>query len=208
MAKVSAILRSHTYGFTFFCPGCNLYHSINTVEGHGPCWGFNGNVDAPTFTPSILTWWNEPADPEAMDKLYEEHFRCVKAGDKAGQEKVLEQMKAAPKVSKRCHSFVTDGVMQFLSDCTHELAGKTAPIAPLPDPPSSLTTWVRATLVEPWLRRYMLVPCKPLLHTFEVLFCLLLRGEVAGADIACIHNPPPRFLEELHAIFQRLSFLD
>ncbi len=25
----------------------------------------------------------------------------------------------------RCHSFVKDGKIQFLSDCTHELAGKT-----------------------------------------------------------------------------------
>lgn len=24
-----------------------------------------------------------------------------------------------------CHSFITDGRIQFLSDCTHELAGKT-----------------------------------------------------------------------------------
>jgi len=25
----------------------------------------------------------------------------------------------------RCHSFITDGKIQFLNDCTHELAGKT-----------------------------------------------------------------------------------
>jgi hypothetical protein len=25
----------------------------------------------------------------------------------------------------RCHSYVTDGKIQFLEDCTHELAGKT-----------------------------------------------------------------------------------
>lgn len=27
-----------------------------------------------------------------------------------------------------CHSFVTDGQIQFLSDCTHELAGQTVPL--------------------------------------------------------------------------------
>lgn len=27
-----------------------------------------------------------------------------------------------------CHSFISDGNIQFLSDCTHELAGKTVPI--------------------------------------------------------------------------------
>ena len=30
----------------------------------------------------------------------------------------------------RCHSYVTDGKIQFLSDCTHELAGKTVPLEP------------------------------------------------------------------------------
>ena len=27
-----------------------------------------------------------------------------------------------------CHSFVTDGNIQFLSDCTHKLAGQTVPL--------------------------------------------------------------------------------
>lgn len=28
-------------------------------------------------------------------------------------------------VNYRCHSFITDGKIQFLTDCTHELAGQT-----------------------------------------------------------------------------------
>ncbi len=35
-------------------------------------------------------------------------------------------------VNKVCHSFVVDGQMQFLGDCTHELAGKTIPIPLFP----------------------------------------------------------------------------
>lgn len=27
-----------------------------------------------------------------------------------------------------CHSFVTDGSIRFLSDCTHDLAGQTVPL--------------------------------------------------------------------------------
>jgi len=34
----------------------------------------------------------------------------------------------------RCHSFVIDGQIQFLGDCTHSLAGQTVP---LPDWPYS-----------------------------------------------------------------------
>jgi hypothetical protein len=32
------------------------------------------------------------------------------------------------KVPKICHSFITDGRIQFLGDCTHRLAGQTVPI--------------------------------------------------------------------------------
>ncbi len=28
-----------------------------------------------------------------------------------------------------CHSFVTDGQIQFLGDCTHKLAGQTVPLS-------------------------------------------------------------------------------
>lgn len=30
----------------------------------------------------------------------------------------------------RCHLFVTDGMIQYCSDCEHELAGKTVPMEP------------------------------------------------------------------------------
>lgn len=32
-----------------------------------------------------------------------------------------------------CHSFIRDGQIQFLGDCTHSLAGKTVPLIDLPD---------------------------------------------------------------------------
>ena len=38
--------------------------------------------------------------------------------------------KAGPQT---CHSFIRDGHWQFLSDCTHTLAGQTVPIEPLPN---------------------------------------------------------------------------
>lgn len=31
-----------------------------------------------------------------------------------------------------CHSFVTDGRIQFLSDCTHSLAGQTVDLPEMP----------------------------------------------------------------------------
>jgi hypothetical protein len=32
-----------------------------------------------------------------------------------------------------CHSYVTDGKIRFLDDCTHELAGKTVELEDVPD---------------------------------------------------------------------------
>lgn len=32
-----------------------------------------------------------------------------------------------------CHSYLREGVLEFLTDCTHEFAGKHVPLPPLPD---------------------------------------------------------------------------
>ncbi len=37
------------------------------------------------------------------------------------------------KTTHVCHSFVKDGQIQFLNDCTHSMAGQTVPLAPIPD---------------------------------------------------------------------------
>lgn len=54
------------YGYEFTCPGCAAWRSAkpdehsaddgtHMVPTTGPnAWGFNGDVDRPTFTPSIL----------------------------------------------------------------------------------------------------------------------------------------------------------
>jgi len=42
-----------------------------------------------------------------------------------------ESINETEKRDVRCHSFVTDGKIQFLSDCTHELAGQTVELPEL-----------------------------------------------------------------------------
>jgi hypothetical protein len=69
----------------FHCPGCENAHGF-----HVPQWNWNGSMDAPTFTPSLLCNGSDP--------------------------------------KSRCHSFVTDGKIQFLLDCHHKLAGQTVEI--------------------------------------------------------------------------------
>lgn len=93
----------------FWCPGCDGAHQIRVGSGAGPGWGYNGNPDAPTFTPSVLVrneTWHPPVTSENLDDWKREPW---------------EQHK----VANICHSFVTDGRIQFLSDCTHALAGQT-----------------------------------------------------------------------------------
>lgn len=77
----------------FWCPGCNDVHGI---RHGGEGWTWNSDVEAPTFTPSVLVQFN------------------VKGVDHI------------------CHSFVTDGRIQFLTDSTHELAGQTVDLPPWP----------------------------------------------------------------------------
>lgn len=41
-----------------WCPGCKEPHRI-VIEGDKVTWGFDGNLEAPTFTPSVRhTWTN------------------------------------------------------------------------------------------------------------------------------------------------------
>lgn len=82
-------------GYLAFCPGCNTHHVLYTENVPGmPNWNFNGDVDNPTFSPSLLVW-NDYGPKE-------KHFRC--------------------------HSFIRNGVWQFLNDCTHALAGQHVPV--------------------------------------------------------------------------------
>lgn len=68
----------------------------------GPKWTFNNSMSKPTFTPSILVTYNG---------------------------KDADQIDSPPKI---CHSFVTDGNIQFLNDCTHSLSGQTVEIPEWP----------------------------------------------------------------------------
>jgi hypothetical protein len=77
--------------YLLWCPACEDTALIN--DG----WGFNGDAEKPTFTPSLLTRFNI-----------------------GGQDRV-------------CHSFVTDGMWNYLGDCTHDKAGQSVPMVDLPE---------------------------------------------------------------------------
>ena len=90
----------------FWCSGCDTAHRVTVGDGPGPRWGWNGSGDAPTFTPSILVRTGHYFQPDGK--------HCDRSGDPEW-----------PCDCICCHSFVTDGRIQFLGDCTHGLAGQT-----------------------------------------------------------------------------------
>jgi hypothetical protein len=50
-----------TVGYIHFCPGCKEHHYINVhAKNHmGAVWTFDGNMDKPTFNPSIKLLEND-----------------------------------------------------------------------------------------------------------------------------------------------------
>lgn len=123
MKLLSTILSDFGKGrVAFWCPGCNEAHAISVrhdEDGQGPIWGYNGNPDAPTFTPSVL--------------LKVGHYCSGQEGKDCWCTYEERIGRPAPFKCAICHSFVRGGQIEFLSDCTHELAGKTVPLPPFPE---------------------------------------------------------------------------
>ena len=118
MSKVSAFLRrtgaAEGYtagGYSHWCPGCKSMHhfAVDAPQRNGARWTFDGNVDRPTFSPSMHIKWGRFADPNYRAEPGDEDLIGV------------------------CHYFLRAGVIEFLSDSTHALAGKTVPLPPLPE---------------------------------------------------------------------------
>jgi hypothetical protein len=103
MMNLVAILRSEVdiddnplgESLWMWCPACDRAKRIPVNRSEGTSWEWDGNIEAPTLSPSIL-----------------QHG--------SGNIPV-------------CHSFLKAGVWDFLSDCTHEMAGQKVPMMPIPD---------------------------------------------------------------------------
>lgn len=115
-----------TFGYGFHCPGCKHMHVVWTKarpdQPNGHVWGFNGNEKRPTFTPSLLLSGHTWVPP-------------VTAENYAEWERKPWPQTQVPKI---CHSFIADGRIQFLGDCTHELKGQTVEIPLWPEEEGSL----------------------------------------------------------------------
>lgn len=85
----------------FWCPGCDSAHVVSD--------SWQVNTETATISPSVLVY--------SCEKLINEDL----SGDALT---APENVTTTP----RCHSFVTNGQIQFLGDSTHALAGQTVEV--------------------------------------------------------------------------------
>jgi hypothetical protein len=99
-------------GPAIWCPGCGNSHVFDASEtptSKGAKWSWDGNVDKPTFAPSMVILIGTMVKP-GLDARNADNWEY----------KTI------------CHSFVRAGRIEFLGDCTHALVGQTVD---LPDWP-------------------------------------------------------------------------
>lgn len=99
-------------GYLHWCPGCKAPHGIYIEQpspSTGAKWTFNGNLEAPTFNPSILCF--------------------TTAGEWVGDKWVAE----GPRKTL-CHYFIRAGLIEYCVDSPHELSGQTVPLPNYPEP--------------------------------------------------------------------------
>lgn len=119
MSRLSKKLRdANDGGLMFWCCPCDRPHRVGVGEGSGPRWTWNGDAERPTFSPSVLVTWEQWVPPATTLEM----AGAIERGE------IVQS-----RVPRTCHSFVTDGRIEYLGDCTHALAGQTVDLADWPD---------------------------------------------------------------------------
>jgi hypothetical protein len=112
--KVEYLNFGEHHRVSFRCPGCRDHHAL-PVDGDSsehPVWLWNGDLEKPTLTPSILVRTGHYVPSHTGESCW-----CTYNAEHPEKKPVF--------ACGVCHSFVTDGRIQFLDDCTHVLAGQT-----------------------------------------------------------------------------------
>jgi hypothetical protein len=116
MGQAGRFLRKTVDGYSHWCPACGETHHIWT-EGRGLYnWQFSGDLERPTFAPSV--------------KITGKQTVIDERGEWTGGWVYGPDGKALDLV---CHYFVTMGTLRFCGDCTHALAGQDVPLPELPE---------------------------------------------------------------------------
>lgn len=134
-----------------FCPGCRHAHPFRIEVAPGaerspgepwPVWSWDGNLEQPTISPSLLCYSSvhlcpEPArsepcpDPDACGER--SHLVLADGPDAQVLGHSLPHTHTVDPAWGNCHSFLTAGRWRFLEDSGHALAGQTVDMVALPD---------------------------------------------------------------------------
>lgn len=91
---------------SFRCPaGHDHWVDIKSEQYPEHRWTFNGDLNRPTLSPSVMERSGWFVDIEVHNKTESEYSRFGSS-------------------SYKCHFILTDGIMNFQSDCSHGLANK------------------------------------------------------------------------------------
>lgn len=90
--KLSPVLWRRGGRYLHWCPACRCGHTYHTNTEGRPSWSFNGNVEKPSFSPSMRIF--TPAGPYGDN------------GETTGERTI-------------CHYYVTDGKIIYQEDCHH-----------------------------------------------------------------------------------------
>jgi len=103
----------------FHCPGCGMGHGPRVIGTRvAALWEWNGDLVRPTLSPSIrVQWYQMSGEGKAM----------ISRGESPADGECY------PGRDMLCHSFVRNGRIEFLGDCTHHLAGQSVPLEPIDD---------------------------------------------------------------------------
>lgn len=85
----------------FICPACDETHQVGIDSPTTVIWDYNDDTSLPTFSPSILVRGIIPPTDKELDE---------------------GTFVRKPRV---CHSFIENGMIRYLDDCTHKLSGQT-----------------------------------------------------------------------------------
>lgn len=100
------VRRTEDGSLLWWCVACSRAHG-----GPPSRWAFNGDEENPTFTPSFL--------------VRSGHYIPGHTGDCWCTWNAAHPEDPSGFACRVCHTFVRDGKIQYLGDCTHAYAGKT-----------------------------------------------------------------------------------
>lgn len=105
MSAMGSKLRKTKDGILHWCPACEEAHHFTTSGV--TAWTFDGNIEAPTFSPSMLIRWGKYCVPDSWDE------------------------------GGVCHYILTGGIINYCGDSTHEMAGKSVLLPDWPYAPGT-----------------------------------------------------------------------